>query len=116
MNWKDLVGKKVKNVEMGYVTTVQSFASKPSVQLENGVGFSIGSPMADNFQVIEEKKTLSSHVEHGTMTPGNVEVHSYPEQRVKQTLENIKAKFRKASLINERLFEIIDEEVGGRLV
>ena len=58
MNFEDNVGKKVKNKETGQVTTIQSYADRPSVQLDNGIGFCVGSKVAGDWEILEEDKQL----------------------------------------------------------
>lgn len=59
MDWEKLVGKKVIN-EQGKITKVTSYAALPSVDLEIGIGFVIGSPVS--LQWREYKETLNEKI------------------------------------------------------
>lgn len=63
MNWEELVGKKVKNKITGEVILVESYSESPSVQLDNGIGFCVGSPVSKEYEVVEEKKPLSDKLQ-----------------------------------------------------
>lgn len=60
------VGKKVTNKISGEVTYIKSFAERPSLSLANGIGFANGSPISDNWELVDEEKTLSDKQIHAT--------------------------------------------------
>lgn len=54
MDWEKLVSKKVINKTTKEIVTVKSYAGSPSVSLSNGIGFCVGSPVENEYEVYDE--------------------------------------------------------------
>jgi len=55
MRFEEAVGKKIRNKKTGERSIVNGYADRPSVHLTNGMSFCVESPVADEWELVNDK-------------------------------------------------------------
>ncbi len=101
------VSKKVKNKNTEEIAYVMSYADRPSVRLSNGIGFCVDSPIAKDWERVEEKKTLSDKIVitdiSGGFTGERIFYEHDVKEAIKKYLESPQGDKERKEIFGERL-------------